>query len=85
MSDSTIDSRPASGPTLRGAFRPGPLGRRRVSLSGLLARVFDVLMTWSERARERHELHSMSEHSLRDIGLSRADAAQEYDKPFWRV
>ena len=85
MFDPMTDDRPDASLTLHGAFRPGPLGRRRVSLSGLLGRVFDMLMTWSERARERHELHSMSEHSLRDIGLSRADAAQEYDKPFWRV
>ena len=85
MFDPTFDSRSASGLMLRGAVSPGPLGRRRVSPSGLLARLFDLLMTWSQRARERRELHAMSEHSLRDIGLSRADAAQEYDKPFWRV
>ena len=67
---------------LRSAFRPGPLSRRRVAPLGRLLR---LLIAWSERARERHELESLSDHSLRDIGLSRAEVGREIAKPFWQA
>jgi uncharacterized protein YjiS (DUF1127 family) len=34
--------------------------------------------------RDRRALAAMSDRSLRDIGLTRYDAAVEADKPFWR-
>jgi uncharacterized protein YjiS (DUF1127 family) len=37
------------------------------------------------RARQRRDLALLSEHSLRDIGLSRADVDIEITKPFWRA
>jgi uncharacterized protein YjiS (DUF1127 family) len=43
-----------------------------------------TLLTWLERARQRRHLLSLSDHMLRDIGLSRADVEGEAGKPFWR-
>jgi uncharacterized protein YjiS (DUF1127 family) len=43
------------------------------------------LFAWLERARERRELLSLSDRALQDFGASRADAAGEADKPFWKA
>ena len=50
-----------------------------------LARVVDLLLTWSERARQRRELMQFDDHLLRDIGLTRTEATLEAEKPFWRA
>ena len=39
---------------------------------------------WLERSRSRRLLAALSDHQLRDVGLSRADAWREGSKPFWR-
>jgi uncharacterized protein YjiS (DUF1127 family) len=44
-----------------------------------------VLTEWSQRIRSRYELLSLDERQLSDIGLSRAEAAAESDKPFWEA
>lgn len=49
-----------------------------------------LLVAWTaadeclERRRQRLALREMSEHMLRDIGLSRSQAYNEAAKPFWR-
>jgi uncharacterized protein YjiS (DUF1127 family) len=43
-----------------------------------------LLLVWHERARQRRQLETLSDHMLRDIGLSRADVLAEATKPFWR-
>ena len=43
-----------------------------------------LLLTWQQRARERHNLAAMSHHMRRDMGLSDADVFRELEKPFWR-
>jgi uncharacterized protein YjiS (DUF1127 family) len=43
------------------------------------------LLVWHDRARERRALLGLSDVQLRDIGISRADAGSEGDKPFWRA
>jgi uncharacterized protein YjiS (DUF1127 family) len=43
-----------------------------------------LLLTWQQRARDRRQLESLSDHMLRDIGLTRADVFAEASKPFWR-
>jgi uncharacterized protein YjiS (DUF1127 family) len=48
------------------------------------ARLVDLLATWERRARERRTLAEMSNHMLKDLGISRVDAQLEADKPFWR-
>ncbi|MGH6914594.1 MAG: DUF1127 domain-containing protein [Geminicoccales bacterium] len=47
-------------------------------------RFVELLLTWHERARQRRRLGVLSDHMLRDIGLSRADVFAESSKPFWR-
>lgn len=41
--------------------------------------------TWSARQRGRRALLSFDEAALKDIGISRAQADFEYNKPFWRA
>ena len=47
-------------------------------------RIAEVGLTWFDRARQRRQLCEVSDHMLRDIGLTRADAWAEHAKPFWR-
>jgi uncharacterized protein YjiS (DUF1127 family) len=56
-----------------------PCGRRSIR------RAVDVVLSWQERARERRQLMELSDHMLRDIGISRAEAFGEAEKPFWRA
>jgi uncharacterized protein YjiS (DUF1127 family) len=47
-------------------------------------RIAELGLTWFERARERRQLCELSDHMLRDIGLTRGDVWAESSKPFWR-
>lgn len=44
-----------------------------------------ALLNSLERARERRQLLALGDRALQDFGASRADAAREGDKPFWRA
>jgi uncharacterized protein YjiS (DUF1127 family) len=46
--------------------------------------VVEGALAWFERARQRRHLSELSDHMLKDIGLSRADVEAEAAKPFWR-
>jgi uncharacterized protein YjiS (DUF1127 family) len=50
-----------------------------------IRRAVDAVLTWHQRARERRQLMELSDHMLRDIGISRSEAIGESEKPFWRV
>jgi uncharacterized protein YjiS (DUF1127 family) len=50
----------------------------------ILAAVVEQVMIWHERAQQRRQLQSLSDHMLHDIGLGRADVEAETTKPFWR-
>ena len=76
MADCTDTISPAATAASRLSFW-GRLRRRPVN-------VFAVLLRWQERAEERHALESLSDHMLKDMGISRGDAASEARKPFWR-
>ena len=54
-------------------------------LNEQLARLSTTLGIYQQRRYSRQQLLSLSDHQLKDIGLSRADAKQEGTKPFWRV
>ena len=56
----------------------------KTQVGDILLRLFESLGRWQQRARSRRDLMAMDDHLLKDIGLSRADAWQEADKPFWR-
>ena len=64
-----------------GAFvAPAP----RARFAGVLRRLGQRVVAWQERARMRRGLAAMDDRLLRDIGMTRAEAHREYDKPFWR-
>jgi len=46
--------------------------------------VAESILPWYERWRQRQALLSLDDHLLKDIGISRAEAELEADKPFWR-
>ncbi len=43
-----------------------------------------LIALWRERAQQRQALASLDERLLRDIGITRSQAALECNKPFWR-
>lgn len=43
-----------------------------------------LVAEWGERRRQRRALLEMGDHLLKDIGVGRADAWAEGNKPFWR-
>jgi len=49
-----------------------------------VAAAWMLFATWNEQARQRRALASLDDHMLRDIGITRVDAARECEKPFWR-
>ncbi len=72
--------------TARAARRVGAGRRahRRSFWPGTVQRAVDLLLIWQQRSRDRQQLQSLSDHMLRDIGLTRADVFAEASKPFWR-
>ncbi|TDJ65153.1 MAG: DUF1127 domain-containing protein [Proteobacteria bacterium] len=46
--------------------------------------LIDMLFAWYECARQRRDLLTLDDCILKDIGISRADAELEANKPFWR-
>jgi uncharacterized protein YjiS (DUF1127 family) len=46
--------------------------------------LFDTVAEWQGRTVERRHLMELDARLLGDTGLTRADAAAEYAKPFWR-
>ncbi|HEY5598554.1 MAG TPA: DUF1127 domain-containing protein [Kiloniellales bacterium] len=79
----TIWTRPRLAGPADTVRRLGPLFSGSVDAAVL--RAANLLLTWQERAAERHALASLETRMLRDIGLSRADALREAAKPFWRA
>jgi uncharacterized protein YjiS (DUF1127 family) len=53
-------------------------------LSGVLNGMRAALREWRRRKNDRLELARFDDRMLRDIGLTRADADYEINKPFWR-
>jgi uncharacterized protein YjiS (DUF1127 family) len=53
---------------------------RRTTSQGWLR----VMGAWIERSRQRHALAELDGRLLKDIGVTRAQAAREIAKPFWR-
>jgi uncharacterized protein YjiS (DUF1127 family) len=65
---------------------PGrPVGRTAAAATGArLAQAYEQLLGWLERAHQRRHLAQLSDHMLKDIGLTRAEVEAEILKPFWR-
>jgi uncharacterized protein YjiS (DUF1127 family) len=56
----------------------------RKAQTGLVSRVVDLMLTWSDRMRQRRQLAELDDRLLQDIGVSRADIENEISRPFWR-
>ena len=56
----------------------------RCWLNQKFGRAVGTLREWRRRRISRTALASFDERMLRDIGLTRADAHYEINKPFWR-
>jgi len=57
---------------------------RRSTIAALIAAVWKALGAAHMRSLQRRHLFTLSEHQLRDIGLTRDDVVGEARKPFWR-
>ena len=44
----------------------------------------NLLLLWQARWRGRGHLDRLSDHMLKDLGISRADASREVRKHFWQ-
>jgi uncharacterized protein YjiS (DUF1127 family) len=59
-------------------------GRRSYLQEGLIG-LFDLLHNWVDRGRTRNHLYQLPDYMLRDIGVSRAEVEEEWQKPFWKA
>jgi uncharacterized protein YjiS (DUF1127 family) len=50
----------------------------------MVLRVPRIVWPWFTRVKSRQALAMLSDHMLRDIGLTRADVERELMRPFWR-
>jgi uncharacterized protein YjiS (DUF1127 family) len=69
--------------TIRQSGRARRSGPRSV-FSGLELAT-DLLLTWLDRCAQRRQLARLDPRMLKDIGVSRVDAAEEARKPFWKT
>lgn len=63
---------------------PSSLRARLAAANRALTGMVDALLDWSDRIRQRRQLLGLADAALRDFAASRADAAAEANKPFWR-
>jgi uncharacterized protein YjiS (DUF1127 family) len=49
-----------------------------------LERAVILIQTWLQLSSERRALQSLSDHSLKDLGLSSAEVDHESRKRFWQ-
>ena len=68
-----------------GERRATPTPSAWTSIGSAIVTVVTALLDWQQRARERRQLLALGDRALQDFGHSRADAAGEGDKPFWRA
>ena len=47
-------------------------------------RLVEIVCLYVQRAQQRRQLAQLDQRALSDIGLSRADALYEANKPFWK-
>ncbi len=67
----------------KGFVRVGSLLDPQHLSGSKLARVWLQIRRWHQLAKERRQLAMLDDAALKDIGLSRADALQESERPFW--
>ena len=57
---------------------------RAADFMAALRHIPHIVSVWFTRIESRRSLSTMSDHILRDIGLSRGDVERELLEPFWR-
>ena len=57
---------------------------RHIALLTAIRRVVTAIRLWPERARSWQQLRELSDHMLKDIGLTREDVGYEFPQPFRR-
>ena len=68
--------------TIAMTARVAPVAARHTSqLTGFLK----LVQGWTEISKQRRALAEMSDHQLKDIGVTRFDADAEAARPFWDV
>jgi uncharacterized protein YjiS (DUF1127 family) len=67
----------------RGNLRLVPSIRLKAPRRRNPASLVERLELWADRRRERRALLRCPDGLLKDVGLSRADALREAEKPFW--
>ncbi|WP_374310647.1 DUF1127 domain-containing protein [Dongia sp.] len=60
------------------------ISTRPLATLGRLGALVAAFQEWQERYRTRRDLMRLSDYQLKDIGLNRLDAEEEFAKPFWR-
>ena len=55
-----------------------------MAIESFVERVQDTIGKWVRRNEGRKQLAKMSDHMLRDIGLTRFEANREVGKHFWQ-
>ncbi len=50
---------------------------------GLLRALFDGLVAWQRREEERRQLRRLTDHQLKDMGLTRAEAEEMARRAVW--
>ncbi len=58
--------------------------RPRPSVGAVMVTAVEKLLMWRDRARSRRVLLGMDDRMLSDIGIDRASALREGERPFWR-
>jgi uncharacterized protein YjiS (DUF1127 family) len=62
---------------------PAARGRPGRGLQACAAIGLARLLRWHELARQRRALLTLSDHMLKDIGVTRTEAEREARRPFW--
>jgi len=60
-----------------------PFARFGAAIVGSYLRISDTTAMWRSRLRQRQALQELSDHVLKDIGISRCDVFRESTKYFW--
>ncbi|WP_167730212.1 DUF1127 domain-containing protein [Terasakiella sp. SH-1] len=48
-----------------------------------ILQLMQIWRIWTKRAQQRRSLHTLSDETLKDVGLSRDQIQKEANKPFW--
>jgi uncharacterized protein YjiS (DUF1127 family) len=81
----TMITHPARDGFFGGDRRTTPARSAWALVGGAVVALVTALLDWQERARQRRQLLALGDRALQDFGRSRADAAGEGRKPFWRA